>query len=149
PDGLVTAAGAIGERSPSLAADIVEHDLVRAFATAIIVRGSGTDGDLAVRGQIRHEDGETTRFSVPFGSLYRIAITPGERANLTIVCDGGFTIGGRTEITEVPVGRDGDVQTGQFGILIDARGRPVGSQLDHSHRVSRMQGWLENLGVKL
>ena len=148
-DGLVPAAGALGERSPALAADVVEHDLIHPFATAIIVRGAGADGQLAVRGEVRYESGETARFSVPHGSIHRIKIDSSETATLTLVCDGDCTIGGHTEIAGISAGRDGELRAGHFGIVIDARGRPINQQLDPSLRTTRVQNWFEDLGLKV
>lgn len=148
-DGLVAAAGALGERSPSLAADVVENDLIHPFATAIVVRGSGSDGQLAVRGSVRHENGETVRFSVPHGSIHRIKIDAGETVTLTLACEDDCTIGGHSQFTDISAGPEGDLRTGQFGIVIDARGRPISKQTDTSLRTSRLQNWFEDLGLKL
>ncbi|MEX1158790.1 MAG: hypothetical protein WEC79_07670, partial [Thermomicrobiales bacterium] len=149
PDGLVAAAGALGERSPALAADVVEHDLIHPFATAIVVRGSGNDGELAVRGQVRHQNGETELFTVPYGSIHKVQIDANETVPLTLVCEGGYTIGGRDEVTEITAGRNGDLRSGHFGILIDARGRPMNTKVDAASRSSRLQSWFEDLGLKI
>lgn len=148
-DGLVSAAGALGERSPALAADVVEHDLVHPFATAIVVRGAGGDGQLAVRGEVRHENGETDRFSVPHGSIHRLKIDSSETATLSLTCEGDCTIGGHSQIADITAGRDGDLRAGHFGIVIDARGRPIDQQVDHALRTTRVQNWLEDLGLKI
>jgi hypothetical protein len=148
-DGLVPAAGALGERSPALAADVVEHDLIHPFATAIIVRGAGGDGQLAVRGEVRHENGETARFSVPHGSIHRIKIASSETANLSLTCEGDCTIGGHSQLADISAGRDGDLRAGHFGIVIDARGRPINQQLDPALRMTRVQNWFEDLGLKV
>jgi hypothetical protein len=148
-DGLVSAAGALGEQSPSLAADVVEHDLVHPFATAIVVRGTGADGQLAVRGEVRYEGGETVRFTVPHGSIHRITVDGGATASLSLFCEGECTIGGRTDLTDISVGPEGDLRSGQFGIIIDARGRPVSPSGDPGLRASRVQSWFEDLGLKV
>lgn len=91
-DGLVSAAGAIGQANPAMAADIVENDLAVSTATAMIVAGAGTEGELAVRGQLRTESGETTRFTVPFGSVYRVRIDPSSTAHLSLTCEGSIRL---------------------------------------------------------
>jgi hypothetical protein len=148
-DGLVLAAGALGERSPALAADVVENDLVDPIATALIVRGTGNDGQLAVRGDLRRQHGESARFTVPFGSIYRIALSAGEMATLTLSCDGDATIGGQSQLGDINVGPDGDLRPGQFGIVIDARGRPINQQADPALRISRLQSWFQDLGLNV
>ncbi len=148
-DGLVAAAGALGEQSPALAADVVEHDLLQPFATAVIVRGSVPDGQLAVRGEVRYQNGEITRFTVPYGSIHRIIVGVGQTATLSMTCEEGCTIGGHSQIDGVTAGPDGDLRSGQFGIVIDARGRPMMQQTDPASRSSRMHQWFDDLGLKL
>lgn len=148
-DGLVAAAGALGERSPALAADVVEHDLIQPFATVIVMRGNGAEGQLAARGQVRHENGETVRFTVPHGSIYRLRIEPSETATFSLNCEGDCTVGGQSDLIDIAVGPDSDPRIGEFGIVIDARGRPINQQSDPSVRTSRFQNWFEDLGLKI
>jgi len=148
-DGLVAAAGALGEQSPALAADVVEHDLIHPFATALVVRGSGTDGQLAVRGEVQNAQGETVRFTVPHGSIHRIAVDDGTTASLSLFCEGGCTIGGRSELTGIAIGPEGELRPGQLGLIIDARGRPINQQVEPGLRTGRVQNWFEDLGLKM
>jgi hypothetical protein len=98
---------------------------------------------------VRHEGGETVRFTVPHGSIHRVAVEGGESASLSLFCEGDCTIGGRTDLTNIAVGPDGDLRPGQFGIIIDARGRPISQQTDPGLRASRVQNWFEDLGLKV
>jgi hypothetical protein len=148
PDGLIAAAGAVGDRSPGLAADIVESDLLRPLTSAIVVRGSGSDGELAIRGQVRYSEGETSRFTVPFGSVHRLRCDPRQTAVVSLVCEGAFTIGGQGQ-ADVTVGPDGDLRGGTYGIVIDARGRPLRLTADPAMRATRVANWLDDLGLRL
>jgi hypothetical protein len=148
-DGLVPAAGAIGERNPAMAADVIESDLLLRFATAVIVDGSGTDGELAIRGQVRYVDGDVSRFSVPFGSVHLLKLNPWQPATITLVCEGTFTVGGQREVPDMVVGGDENVAAGDLGLIIDARGRPLKVASDPSSRATRVANWLEDLGLKV
>jgi hypothetical protein len=148
-DGLVTAAGAIGERNPAMAADVIENDLLLRFATAVIVHGNGADGQLAVRGQQRAEGGEVERFTVPFGSVHVLRLNPRVATTITLVCENGYTIGGQRELTDLVVGGTDNVDAGELGLIIDARGRPYRPATDPSMRATRVANWLEDLGLKL
>lgn len=143
-DGIVPAAGAIGERSPAIAADVVENDLLSPFATALIVRGSGTAGELAVRGQTRQENGDTARFTVPYGGLHRIPVEAGTSLTLTLVCESSYTIGGQTQLTDITVGPEGMLRGGEYGVIIDARGR---GGVGIGQQPARVQHWFDDLGI--
>lgn len=142
-DGLLGAAGAIGEFSPALAADAVEHDLAMPAATVIVVEGGGVDGDLAVRGELRREGVATVNFTVPHGSVHLLPLADGAQAELTLTCDGAFTIGGQTQ---VEFSAD-QLRGGSLGIVIDARGRPLPSVSEAAQRTARVANWLSDLGV--
>jgi hypothetical protein len=142
-EGLLGAAGAIGEFSPALAADAVEHDLATPAATVIVVEGSGVDGDLALRGEISYEAGDTVNFSVPFGSIHMLPLADTARATLKLNCETAFTIGGQQDAEF----GEGQLQGGALGIIIDARGRPMSSSSDASLRAGRVANWLSDLGV--
>lgn len=147
-DGIVAGAGALGEQSPAMAADAVEIDLAVPAASVIVVEGVGADGDLAARGQLRLANGEVTRFSVPFGSLHRLELQPGNEATLTLTCEPRFSIGGQTAGEEVVFGRATPLRGSDVGIVIDARGRPLQLPSDPTLRAARVAGWLDELGAK-
>jgi hypothetical protein len=144
-EGLLGAAGAIGEFSPALAADAVEYDLALPAATIVVVEGSGVDGDLAVRGELRREGTAAVNFTVPYGSIHLLPLTDGAHAELTLTCDGAFTIGGE-ERCELSADQ---LRGGSLGVVIDARGRPLPSTSDASLRAGRVANWLSDLGVSV
>jgi hypothetical protein len=115
PDSLVAAAGAIGEQNPVMAADLVENDLISSFATIFIVNGEGSEGDVAVRGQVKSDDGQTTRFTVPNGSVHRIPVSQFQTTTLTLSCEAQYKIGDQTQLPDITVGRDGMLHAGAGG----------------------------------
>lgn len=148
-DGIVPAAGAIGEQNPALAADAVENDLMVPTASVIVVRGSGSDGDLAVRGQLRLAHDEPLRFSVPFGALHHIPLPPGKEATLSLTAEPRFSIGDHRSGEEIVFGRATPLRGSDVGIIIDARGRPLQLPGDTASRASRVASWLEDLGTRI
>lgn len=142
-DGLLAAAGALGEFSPALAADAVVHDLTMPAASVVVVEGSGVEGDLAVRGELAYEGGETVNCTVPYGSIHLLPLADGTRATLALSCDGDFTVGGQEQ---VEFNAD-QLRGGPLGVIIDARGRPMPSASDASLRANRVANWLGDLGV--
>ena len=148
-DGLLPAAGALGEQSPALAADAVELDLLRPTATVIVVTGSGSEGDLAVRGQLRHGDGEAVRFTVPYGSIHQLPLPDGQQATLTLSCEPRFNIGAHPSADEVVFGSTTPLLGSELGLIIDARGRPLSAVSDPTLQAARVASWLEDLGFRV
>jgi hypothetical protein len=147
-DGIVAGAGAIGEQSPAMAADAVEMDLTTPSASVVVVQGSGSEGDLAVRGQLRLANGEVTRFSVPYGSMHRLPLPPGQEATLSLTCESRFSIGASSGPEEVVFGRSTPLRGSEIGVVIDARGRPLQLPPDPGTRTARVSAWLEDLGIR-
>lgn len=148
-DGLFYAAGAVGDASPTIAADIIEHDLLQRFATAVIVRGGRGEGEIVVKGHVQYEGGESERFTVPSGSLHLVKLNPRRTATISLTCEGECTIGGKEQLADLVVGGDDNVDAGELGLIIDARGRPLGATTDPATRATRVASWLADLGVKL
>jgi hypothetical protein len=148
-DGILPAAGAIGEQSPALAADAVELDLMHPAAHVVVVNGTGSEGDLALRGQLQLDNGEVVRFTVPFGSIHRLVVPEGRTASLLLSCEPRFTIGRQPSTDDVVFGRATPLAGSPLGIIIDARGRPLPAAGDTTLRTARMASWLEDLGYKV
>ena len=148
-EGLVPAAGALGEQSPALAADVVELDLAQPAASAIVVSGSGSEGSLAVRGQLRLAGGEVTRFTVPCGSVHRLPLPASGDATLTLSCEPGFQIGQHPSSDEVVFGATAPLRGAELGVIIDARGRPLQPATDASLYAARVASWLDDLGARI
>ncbi|HEX2282570.1 MAG TPA: hypothetical protein VHG52_12505, partial [Thermomicrobiales bacterium] len=92
-DGLMYAAGAMGDLSPALAADVVERDLLMPLASVVVVKTTASEGDLAVRGEITYASGDSQPFSVPAGSVHRLDLENDEAAVLTLNCEPGAAVG--------------------------------------------------------
>ncbi len=147
-DGMFHAAGAIGELSPALAADVVERDMLLPLATVIVVGGEGREGDLALRGTIEIEGGDTRQFSVPIGSVHQLDLGADENASVTITCEPSVSIAGSEAGEEVVFGRSVRLRGGELGIVIDARGASVDGSNDASTQNARMSNWLSDLKAK-
>ncbi|MBA2453883.1 MAG: glutamate mutase L [Chloroflexia bacterium] len=147
-DGLFHAAGAIGELSPALAADVVERDLLLPLASVIVVNGDVKEGDLAVRGTIASERGGSREFSVPSGSIHQLDLGADETAIVTINCEPLATVGNSEPGAEVVLGQNTRLRGGDLGIVIDARGRAPGPATDPSVQAARMSNWLSDLNAK-
>lgn len=150
PDGLLVAAGAVGESAPAVAADVIEHDVLAPVATVIVVEGEGVEGQLAVSGRLTYDDGESVEFEVPFGTLRRLDFADGDSGSLWLTCEPGFAVGGSNPGERMEFGQSVPLRGGEVGIIIDARGRPLEVE-GESSAISRemVQRWYAELGIEL
>lgn len=146
-EGMMVSAGAIAGSDPAYARDVLEQDFLTPLATCIVITGSAPEGALAVRGELRREGGESTRFSVPAGSLHRLPLPEGETATLILEPEPGFAVGKREPGEVVRLEGEQQVFGAELGVIIDARGRPISLPDDREARVARLQSWLADLGV--
>ncbi len=149
PDGLLWAAGAIGEMAPAVAADAIENDLLTPAATVLVVEGGGAEGQTAVSGKLTYEDGEAVDFSVAYGSMHRLPLGDGDRATLVITCEPGFAVGGSNPGEQMQFGPDDGFQGGEVGVIIDARGRPMAEFSEDSAARDAVRKWYADLDIDL
>ncbi len=150
PDGLLTLAGAVGETAPSVAADVIEFDLLGPSATVIVVDGAGVEGKPALAGRLTYEDGDFVGFDVPCGRLKRLEFGDGDTGILELTCEAGFSIGGSNPGERIEFGRSTPLRGGEVGIIIDARGRPVSAHSGGgSTNRETIGSWYRELGVQL
>lgn len=146
---MLSALGALATGDPAFAREVIAEDFLAPLATCIVVNGSGTDGSLAVRGELRRGDGEPTRFSVPFGSIQRFSLGESETAALTLSPEPGFSIGARASGELVTFEGETQLFGGELGLIIDARGRPFTLPGDPEARVARLKSWMTDLGGRV
>lgn len=149
PDGLLWAAGAVGDQAPAVAADAIEHDLLSPAATVVVVEGSGAEGQPAVTGKLTYEDGEAVEFSVAYGALARLPLGEGDQATLVLTCEPGFAVGGSNPGEQVQFGPEDDLQGGEVGIIIDARGRPMIEPAEESVARESVRRWYSDLDIEI
>ncbi len=148
PDCLLWAAGAIGDQSPAVAADVVEHDLLSPTATVVVVEGAGAEGQPAVSGKLTYEDGESVEFSVAYGSMMRLPLGEGDRATLVLTCEPGFAVGGSNPGEQIQFGPEEGFEGGEVGVIIDARGRPMAEFSDETAARDAVRRWYTDLGIQ-
>lgn len=149
PDCLLWAAGAIGDQNPSVAADVVEHDLLTPAATVVVVEGAGAEGQPAVSGKLTYEDGESVDFTVAYGSMMRLPLGEGDQATLVMTCEPGFAVGGSNPGEQIQFGPDDGFEGGEVGVIIDARGRPMAELADENAARDAVRRWYADLNIKV
>ncbi|MHB1317873.1 MAG: glutamate mutase L [Anaerolineae bacterium] len=134
--------GALAQRAPLAALQVLEHDALRALGTVLSVQGRRLAGRPALK--FRLEQGtDTAEAEVPWGSLARIALAPGEatlRAWPSRESAPGLSQ--RAEFGEYAEFRLPD---GTHHLIIDARGRPLRLPDDDAARYQELQTWQSTL----
>lgn len=147
PEGIMASVGAISTVDPIFARDVIEQDFLVPMATCVVVTGEGEQGALAVRGEIKLQDGESRRFSVPYGNVHLLNVAESEAADVTLTPEPGFSVGGHGAGEHVEFVGDRKLFGGRVGIIIDARGRPIDLPSDPEARVAQLRSWLSDVGV--
>jgi hypothetical protein len=116
--GLTPHAGMLLEDAPEAAHNIYASEAIQRLATCIAPVGKG-EGE-AVNIKLRRQNGKTLEESVPYGEIKTMRILNGETCKIEATAGKGLNLGrGKTKHIETTV------TGGLFGVLIDARGRPL------------------------
>ncbi len=141
PNGLLPMLGAIAERNSLLPVHVLESNAFINLGTVVSVVASGAYGTPILRAQITYENGTEARLEIRHGNLELIPLPAGETARLSLQPARNVDIGlGR--------GRSGTftITGGTLGVIIDARGRPLGLPEDVVRRRELAKKWLWTLG---
>ncbi len=146
-EGIMASIGALSTIDPVFARDVIEQDFLIPMATCVVITGDGEQGGLAVRGEVTLPDGETHRFSVPYGNVHLLSVGESEAVDVTLTPEPGFAIGGKSAGQTVEFTEDRKLFGGRVGIIIDARGRPITIPDDPEARVGLLRSWLGDVGT--
>ncbi len=143
--GLAAPVGAVAtvEGLALAAAQVAERDAFVSLGTVIAPVGTGRDGEIALRYKIVEGYGQGLEGEVPFGSLSRFPLGPGQKATLELRPTRRFDIGVRRK----GKGATTEVEGGVLGVIIDARGRPLILPDAAEKRRAKMQRWLWDMGI--
>lgn len=139
---LTAALGAAAPINPALVAQLL-LDPISFLNLGFVVSpvGASKPGSAVLRLRIVYQDGDEEVFDIQQGSLKRIPLGQGQRATVYLdplnKADLGWGPGKR-----VPPKR---VAGGPFGLVVDARGRPLRLPENPHERRTLMQQWLSTL----
>ncbi len=138
---LLPLLGKIGESESILPVHTLTSAVFENLGAVVSVVGDLRRGKTALTVHVETASGQVTTVEISQGDLVRLDVLPGESAVLELlphpkmdVGFGGSGQGGRLSITG-----------GLMGVVIDARGRPLGPVAD---RAELQEKWLRALGVE-
>lgn len=137
---LLPALGAAASVNPLLT--IQEASDALPLGVVVSPVGEANYGTPALRVRVTHENGDTATKEVKFGALESIPLPVGKSASLSLQplhrFDAGWGQGRGGSVKNVP--------GGPFGVVIDARGRPLRLTNDPSKRRELLKKWLSAIG---
>lgn len=141
--GLLPAIGFLAGRDPLAAAQVVSNDGLSILGTVVAPLGRGSEGKTALRFKVAYAGGGYLEGEVNYGSIEVIPLAPGQRASVELHPARGFDVG---------LGRKGraaslvEVQGGEVGLIIDARGRPLAWPAGAEGKQMKIQQWMREIG---
>lgn len=137
---LLSALGAAASVNPVLAVQGLEEASLLAWV--INCAGAAPAGTVILRVRVTYDNGNTATVDVKNGSLELIPLAPGQKANVRVQPFHKFDVG-------MGPGRGGEIKRvdgSAFGIVIDARGRPLRPASEPTRRKEFYKKWLSALG---
>jgi MutL protein len=124
---------------------LLSDDLVAPLGTAVVTRG-GEAGRMAMRVTV-HRPGwpAFAPIEVRVGQLHLVPLARGQRAELTIELGSGVSIGAPRRSPRIHAGATG----GSVGLVLDARGVPMGLPKRGDDRRAVLAGWRDALQREL
>jgi hypothetical protein len=135
--------GVLSTVHPNAALEIFEKDCLVRLGTCIAFSGTTREEDRKIgEVEINMPDRSVVTRDAIYGQICRIPLSSSSKAHVTIKPDSGFDIGagpGKQFETEV--------EGGEAGIMIDARGRPLTLPSDDEKRKKKLLEWFRELDM--
>ncbi len=141
--GLAQAFGALAALNPTAAASAIERDGFLTLGTVIAPISKSREGQIDLRVQIDSAASGTMNLEVEHGSLELVPLPAGQKATIEVRPSRGVDLGRKHTGTGV---FKAQVEGGAVGLIIDARGRPIGLPADGERRRAQIQRWYWDIG---
>lgn len=140
-NGAANLLGSMAIVQPAAAVEVAAQGAFVNIATLVAPAGHGQPGKPAIRLKATYEDGTTAEVEVMYGAIEVMPLAPGTKANLEMRPTRNFDIG----LGQPGQGATAEVEGGQLGIIIDARGRPLRLPPQNEQRQQQLHEWLATL----
>jgi hypothetical protein len=139
---LAPALGGVARLKPLAAVETLDNGGIVNLATVVAPVGTARKGDVILHVRIQYKGGGAFEIEVPYGSLERLPLQPGQEAILELRPRQGFDVG----MGGPGKGGRRRVRGGLVGLIIDARGRPLQLPRDPKKRRVQLKRWLRDVG---
>jgi uncharacterized protein (TIGR01319 family) len=132
--------GVLSTVHPKAALEIFEKDCLVRIGVCIAPRGVGKEGEEVMNVIVHMPDNSVLEEHVDFGSIKKISLKEGEKAEVEIFPFRGGDVGRGSGKRRKVV-----VEGGVVGIILDARGRPLVLPDDDNERKQKLIEWFKAL----
>ena len=132
--------GVLSTVHPKAALEIFEKDCLVRIGVCVAPRGMGKEGEEVMKVVVRMSDNSVLEEQVDFGSIKKIPLKEGEKAELEVFPFRGGDVGRGSGKSRKVV-----VEGGVVGIILDARGRPLVLPDDKNKRKQKLIEWFKAL----
>ncbi|MBM4422095.1 MAG: hypothetical protein FJ030_01725 [Chloroflexi bacterium] len=138
---LMPALGAAAAMNPTAVVQALETNALINLGAAVSLVGEGRPGQEAVRVKASLPTGEKIDQKITFGSLEVVHMPPNVDVKVSIQPSGAFDAGfGRGASKTIAI------NSGAVGLIVDARGRPIGIPTAADKRYEAVSKWNMNVG---
>lgn len=134
------AMGLLATHNPQLVVQVLDSGVLTDVGWVVVASGQAELGTPVLRLSLEMEGAASVQREIKFGKLVLVPLAAGKVAELTLQPASSFDVGaGRGKrFTR-------KISGGKFGLLIDARGRPITIKGDEVTRRSHQQQWLKTV----
>lgn len=134
--------GVLSTVHPEAAWQIFAKDCLIDLGTVIAPKGVGKPGSDVIDVIFKGPDSDPVTFSLSYGEIWRIPLAKDQSAKVELKPQRGWDVGNGPgkQLTA-------EIHGGEVGVVIDARGRPLGISEDSATRKKQIQDWFTALGV--
>lgn len=138
---ILPSLGVAAAINPLMAVQVLESNTFLNLGCVISPVGNARPGTVILKVKITYDDGNETTIDVKAGALVILPIQTGQTANLQLRPLHGYDVGMGGN------GRGGRLKVvgGEFGVIIDARGRPLRFSNDLERQRERNKQWLTSM----
>jgi hypothetical protein len=140
---MICALGAASRVNPLAVVQVLDSPAFPRLCTALCPVGKSHPGDPVLRYRLQYADGRQVRGDVRFGSIEVVPLALGQKGQITIQLHRHFDLG----LGGFGQGGSFAVEGGLAGLVIDARGRPLGLESDPAKNHKSQDDWLTQITV--
>ncbi|MEX2426417.1 MAG: hypothetical protein WD401_06600 [Thermomicrobiaceae bacterium] len=140
-DGIIAALGALSAGEPDYAREVIENDFLSPLGSCIVFHGQAQHGNRIADLEIETDEGERRELSLDYGEVRCLPLPEGRTATVTIHPTSSISVGRFSAGEEVTFEGDQALHGGEFGIVLDGRGRPCELPSDNESRINTLSRW--------
>lgn len=140
-DGIIASLGAIAAGEPDYAREVIENDFLSPLGSCIVLNGQAQFGNRIADIEITRDDGERQEITLDWGEVRCLPLPEGRTAEVTVTPVSAISVGRYSAGEPVTFNDDRAIHGGQFGIILDGRGRPCELPNDRESRIQALSHW--------